>query len=842
MSLSTPSAGHCPRCGSALDPAAPQNPCPRCLFSAAMAPTQPGGAAQPTSETLSPAALAPHFPQLEILECLGRGGMGVVYKARQKALGRIVALKILAPERSTDPGFAERFTAEARMLASLNHPNIVTIHDFGESGGFYHLVMEYVDGVNLRQAMTAGRFTPEQALAIVPPVCEALQYAHDHGVVHRDIKPENLLLDQQGRVKVADFGIAKLLGSATAGGPDAAAAGKVPADAPPAGAGAGGPETLGASAAGTPQYMAPEQRARGAVDHRADIYSLGVVLYELLTGTLPGHSLKDASRRIQVDVRLDEVVLRALAVAPELRFPTATEFRTRVEALTAPATPAPVQAPPIQTHVSQLYRSLVRWALAYQWMVAGILTLAGINEAVRAWMGGSEGNYTGWAVFSIVFITLFAKPPLAKLKADQWLGALETGGRRALNQQAALFFPLLAGVAWMATHPVFGLDPSIRLSLALAHFAVAGFPLVLLMQASNPKPSPLRVGRQIRDFTLPVVLLISVTVASIGDGLLESLANRLANKFDKTPVVPGTWPPVAPSPVLGPPVASRPGLDRATPGLQILPAHSLVEGSVPPAFKEIIFDGVTNITSSLDPYCTSRTPFRPGESLEVWTKRSDGQRESKQEQPSNFLDGERHRQFLGMFFILPENFEGFGPALTEELRFRLAGRTLRLPEGQPLTLFGLTNADGSWCAGGLTFRRTLPEGREPAVAAVRLTNQRPLGNASITADWSASVPRGHALALRSGGSEGQKANITWNESGGRESISFRCHWFWMQRSVHPGSGFDDALALKQLESLAAAGPLLVTNGHPRTLFAVTNALGESYSLAIELLSAKDTDP
>lgn len=164
MSLSTPSAGHCPRCGSALDPAAPQNPCPRCLFSAAMAPTQPGAAAQPTSEPLSPAALAPHFPQLEILECPGRGGMGVVYKARQKALGWIVALKILAPERSTDPGFAERFTAEARMLASLNHPNIVTIHDFGESGGFYHLVMEYVDGVNRRQAMTAVRLASQHPL------------------------------------------------------------------------------------------------------------------------------------------------------------------------------------------------------------------------------------------------------------------------------------------------------------------------------------------------------------------------------------------------------------------------------------------------------------------------------------------------------------------------------------------------------------------------------------------------------------------------------------------------------------------------------------------------------
>jgi serine/threonine protein kinase len=794
-----------------------------------MAPTQPGGAAQPTSETLSPAALAPHFPQLEILECLGRGGMGVVYKARQKALGRIVALKILAPERSTDPGFA-----------SLNHPNIVTIHDFGESGGFYHLVMEYVDGVNLRQAMTAGRFTPEQALAIVPPVCEALQYAHDHGVVHRDIKPENLLLDQQGRVKVADFGIAKLLGSATARGPDAAAAGKVPADAPPAGAGSGGPDTLGASAAGTPQYMAPEQRARGAVDHRADIYSLGVVLYELLTGTLPGHSLKDASRRIQVDVRLDEVVLRALAVAPELRFPTATEFRTRVEALTAPATPAPIQPPPIQTHVSPLYRSLVRWALTYQWMVASIVSLAGVNEAMRALMGWSEGNYTGWAVFIVVIFGLRSDPySPAKLKADQWLGALETGGRRALNQQAALFFPLLAGVAWMATHPVFGLDPSIRLSLALAHLAVAAFPLVLLMQASNPKPSPIRIGRQIRDFTLPVVLLISVTVASIGDGRLESLANRLANKFDKTPVVPGTWPAVALDLTQGP-VPAR--WSPESPVLQILPAMPRVGGSDSTTFKEIVLKEFKSFPTTIDPYCKTETPFRPGESLEVWTQRSDGQRESKHKGPSTSQIGERRRHTLLMFFGLPERFIGFKLPLIGELRPKLEGRTLRLPEGQPMTLFGLTNRDGSWLNGGLTFHRMLPDDRQPAVATLRSKHQSSFGDGDITTEWTANVASGYALELRPGGSEAKNGSVSSTTIVGKESVDFDGHSHFY--SVRKGEVvfFDSAPALKQLESLAAAGPLLVTNGHPRTLFAVTNALGESYSLAIELLSAKDADP
>ena len=668
-----------------------------------MAPTQSGAAAQPTSEPLSPAALAPHFPQLEILECLGRGGMGVVHKARQKALGRIVALKILAPERSTDPGFAERFTAEARMLASLNHPNIVTIHDFGESGGFYHLVMEYVDGVNLRQAMTAGRFTPEQALAIVPPVCEALQYAHDHGVVHRDIKPENLLLDQQGRVKVADFGIAKLLGSATAGGPDAAAAGKVPADAPPAGAGPGGPDTLGASAAGTPQYMAPEQRARGAVDHRADIYSLGVVLYELLTGETPKTSLEAPSRKIQIDVRLDEVVLRALAVAPELRFPTATEFRTRVEALTAPATPVPVQPPP---------------------------------------------------------------------------------------------------------------------------------------QKSASVPSPYRA-------LLVVWFLMMFAIWTSWDGA-GSLVRWLSQLFRQAPVVSGTWPPAVPPPVLGPPAQGTITLGQVSigtvPRLQIRPAQTPGEVAARTIFKEIVLEGFTNLTSSLEPYCRSHTPFRPGESLEVWTKRSDGQLESDHEQPSTYLHRERRSQILGIVFRLPKNFTGSKQALIEELGLQLEGRTLRLPEGQPLTLFGQTNVDGSWLAGGLTFRRTLPDDRELAVAAVRLASQHPLGESSITADWTGNVPPGHALGLRVGGSEAGRAHVNWQTDQGRDSVAFIGHWHWMVHHHDQGNGFDSALALKQLESLAAAGPLQVTNGHPRTLFAVTNALGESYSLAIELLSAKDTDP
>ncbi len=274
------------------------------------------------------------FPQLDILELIGIGGMGVVYKARQKSLNRTVALKLLAPHRKTEPGFSERFTREAQALAALNHPNIVTVHDFGQAGEFFYLLMEFVDGVNLRQAINNERFTPEQALAIVPPICDALQFAHDRGIVHRDIKPENLLLDKDGRVKVADFGIARILDQ-----PEGAT--ENPESPPPL-----APGLTGDSKLGTPRYMAPEQSEHPEqVDHRADIYSLGVVFYEMLTGEAPGGRLDPPSSRVAVDVRLDEVVMRALADSPELRWQTAADLRTQVETIVsekASASPPPL--------------------------------------------------------------------------------------------------------------------------------------------------------------------------------------------------------------------------------------------------------------------------------------------------------------------------------------------------------------------------------------------------------------------------------------------------------------------------------------------------------------------
>jgi serine/threonine protein kinase len=335
--------GHlkCPRCGKELTASAPEGLCPSCLgalnFATDTAFTDAD--AQQALPPLTPAELAPHFPQLEILECLGRGGMGVVYKARQKSLNRLVALKLLAPERVQDAKFAERFAREAHALAALNHPRIVTVHDFGQAGGYYFLLMEFVDGVNLRQLLRSRKLQSAEALAIVPPICEALQYAHEHGIVHRDIKPENLLLAKDGRVKIADFGIAKMLGSAASAASFSLSSG-----------GEGqGEETPGSSATqqttmGTPQYMAPEQREQPqAADHRADIYSLGVVLYELLTGELPADKLQPPSRvrGVHIDVRLDEIVLRALEKTPELRYQTAGEFKTQVETVAGAASSPP---------------------------------------------------------------------------------------------------------------------------------------------------------------------------------------------------------------------------------------------------------------------------------------------------------------------------------------------------------------------------------------------------------------------------------------------------------------------------------------------------------------------
>ncbi len=311
----SPDSNSCPRCGAPL--ATDSAACPACLLRQAF-PTPPTESARDEAPTLE--ELAPHFPQLELEALIGRGAMGAVYRARQRSLGRTVALKVLARELWVREGFTERFEREARALAALQHPGIVSVHDAGVAGPFPYLVMEYVDGASLREVLRDGALAADEVLGLVTQLCAALDYAHARGVVHRDIKPENVLLDREGRLKIADFGLAKLADSRAEG------------------------LTRATQAMGTPPYMAPEQYERPTqVDHRADLYALGVMLYELLTGELPLGRFDAPSKRAAVDVRLDAIVLKALERDRDRRYQRASELETDLNgpapssAATAPA-------------------------------------------------------------------------------------------------------------------------------------------------------------------------------------------------------------------------------------------------------------------------------------------------------------------------------------------------------------------------------------------------------------------------------------------------------------------------------------------------------------------------
>jgi tRNA A-37 threonylcarbamoyl transferase component Bud32 len=389
-------ARQCPQCQAALAPDASEGLCPACLLQRGFA-TEGAPSSQAAFVPPSIAELAPLFPQLEILECLGRGGMGAVYKARQPRLDRFVALKILSPEKQNDPQFAERFEREARVLARLSHPHIVSVFDSGVAQGRYYLLMEFVDGLTLRQVLQPGKLSPAEALQLVPQICDALQYAHQQGIVHRDIKPENILLDKQGQLKIADFGIAKIAGL----------------EAP-------GLSLTGVrDVMGTPHYMAPEQVEQPqSVDHRADIYSLGVVFYEMLTGELPLGKFASPSTKVQVDVRLDEVVLRSLEKEPARRYQQASQVKTDVETIagTPPRfAPAPLAAAGNAAANSGLLTApaaalMVVGGLKLLNAVVGTVFLAGIS----GWLGHFFGNLFGlggllglWgplAIFSVVFL------------------------------------------------------------------------------------------------------------------------------------------------------------------------------------------------------------------------------------------------------------------------------------------------------------------------------------------------------------------------------------------------------------------------------------------------------
>jgi eukaryotic-like serine/threonine-protein kinase len=255
----------------------------------------------------------------ELVSHVARGGMAQVYLARDLLLDRPVALKVLFPELSVDQAFVTRFRREAQAAANLSHPNIVSIYDWGEGERTYFIVMEYIDGRTLAQLIRQGPLDAEQAASIAADVAGALAFAHRHGVIHRDIKPGNVLIDKSGQVKVADFGIARA-------------------------AGGGAQEGLTQTGAvmGTATYFSPEQAQGQKVDVRSDIYSLGIVLYEMVTGRIPfegdnpvaiayKHVREDPVAPTQmnraVPPALEAIILQAMAKDPALRYQSAEDLR-----------------------------------------------------------------------------------------------------------------------------------------------------------------------------------------------------------------------------------------------------------------------------------------------------------------------------------------------------------------------------------------------------------------------------------------------------------------------------------------------------------------------------------
>jgi len=266
----------------------------------------------------TPEKLAQLLPQYHIEALIGRGGMGAVYKGTQKALERPVAIKILPPEvDDEDASYTERFKNEAKIMARLEHPAIVPVYDFGEtSEGQFYFVMGFINGTDIHQMIQSqGRLPPEHALAITAHVCDALGYAHQHGVIHRDIKPSNILINMEGQVKVADFGLAKANDTSQSSG-----------------------LTKTGLAMGTPDYVAPETLSIGMVpDGRADLYAVGVMLYQMLTGQVPRGAFDLPSKLTGCDPRFDQIVFKAMKYDREDRYPTASDLRRDLDViLTAP--------------------------------------------------------------------------------------------------------------------------------------------------------------------------------------------------------------------------------------------------------------------------------------------------------------------------------------------------------------------------------------------------------------------------------------------------------------------------------------------------------------------------
>ncbi len=320
----------------------------------------------------------------QLLEALGKGGMAVVYRARDLMLERLVAVKVLREDYTRDPAFLERFRQEAKAAANLSHPNIVTVHDFGLDNGQLFLVMEYVPGTDLKTLIKQrGRFNPEESLPLLIQACAGIGYAHRAGLVHCDVKPQNMLVTPDMRLKVADFGIARALSTIH-------------------------PDEQSDVVWGSPQYFAPEQATGAAPAPASDVYSLGIIMYEMLTGSLPfqATTASDLSR-LHVEAEppllsemipdisptLEQILTKVLSKEPSQRYRTADQLgrvllnfgnarSAPALALTPEAAPDAITAPAAKAAPAPAPVPEIDWAS----VGLGLVALVSVLGLIPFWM------------------------------------------------------------------------------------------------------------------------------------------------------------------------------------------------------------------------------------------------------------------------------------------------------------------------------------------------------------------------------------------------------------------------------------------------------------------------
>lgn len=416
----------CSECGSSISPASPDRLCLRCLIGLALGtpeetrvPGQP-----PEKESVNPTGRV--FGNYELLEHIGQGGMGVVYKARQRTLDRVVALKLnLAGARATEAEI-KRFHTEATAAATLQHPNVVSIHEVGEHEGQHYFSMDYIEGSSLAEVIRRTPLPAERSARYVKTIAEAIHYAHGRGVLHRDLKPHNILIDAADEPRITDFGLAR----------------RIEVDADP---------TVSGAVLGTPSYMPPEQAAgkRWEIGPASDIYSLGAILYDLLTGRPPfrAETPLDTLRQVidtepapprllnrKIPRDLETICLKCLAKAPGQRYRSAQEL---AEDLRRFLEREPIQARPVG-HLGRLWRWCRRNPLVAGFSGAtGSLLLMLAIAAVLFRTDALESNvHTAWHAAEMIRLELVqlrtavndvtSKPELAQLIVRNDMNALST--------------------------------------------------------------------------------------------------------------------------------------------------------------------------------------------------------------------------------------------------------------------------------------------------------------------------------------------------------------------------------------------------------------------------------